>query len=447
MGRRSAGGGDVVIGLGPARRLALGVVAAVTLALVPSGAGAQVAPGAQPTGGTVVAGTATIVQTSTTTSVNQTSQRAVISWQSFDVGATHRVELKVPSASAVTLLRVTQADPAEIAGQVTSNGTILLTNAAGIVLDSGAQTSGHGIVLSAAGSTTAHFMGGGLILDGSPNPDARITVGGAVQAAQGGVVGFVAPAVNVSGTVDAAGGTVSVLGAAAATFGASTGASIDRQVTRVPVVGGAPVAALVTITGVVRADGGTVQIETGSATGVIARGVSLGGSVTANHLPGLLGHVQVRSTGSGVTVKGTLQALGGSNLTGGTVQVNASGSVTVAATAKVNASGGLGGGTIAVGMAVTQARAGTCPTSDRPTTVTVAAGAVLRAASTAKGPGGAIALAGATVSFKGTAAVPGGPNGGNGGTVELAATTLHNGGTTDVSAPKGQPGSVVILHC
>ena len=50
----------------------------------------QTAPNALPTGGQVVAGNATISQTQTansaTMNINQTSQRAVVNWDSFNVG-------------------------------------------------------------------------------------------------------------------------------------------------------------------------------------------------------------------------------------------------------------------------------------------------------------------------------------------------------------------------
>ena len=45
------------------------------------------APNALPTGGKVVAGSAAITQAGNTMNINQSSQRAVINWNSFDVGS------------------------------------------------------------------------------------------------------------------------------------------------------------------------------------------------------------------------------------------------------------------------------------------------------------------------------------------------------------------------
>ena len=67
----------------------------------------QTAPNALPTGGQVVAGNATISQTQNATSatmnINQTSQRAVVNWDSFNVGKNAQVNFNQPNSSAATL--------------------------------------------------------------------------------------------------------------------------------------------------------------------------------------------------------------------------------------------------------------------------------------------------------------------------------------------------------
>ena len=59
-------------------------------------AGAQPAPNARPTGGTVVAGAAAISQTSSNTRIDQSTQRAAVNWKNFDVG--QPAERHLPSA-------------------------------------------------------------------------------------------------------------------------------------------------------------------------------------------------------------------------------------------------------------------------------------------------------------------------------------------------------------
>src|SRR5437764_7367559 len=59
-------------------------------------AGAQPASNARPMGGQVVAGSASIAQSAAATNVNQSTQRAAIDWQSFNVGNQHTVNFNQP---------------------------------------------------------------------------------------------------------------------------------------------------------------------------------------------------------------------------------------------------------------------------------------------------------------------------------------------------------------
>ncbi len=52
---------------------------------------------ASPSGGTVATGQATIAVTGHTVTVNQASNRAVINWQSFSVGAGETARFNLPS--------------------------------------------------------------------------------------------------------------------------------------------------------------------------------------------------------------------------------------------------------------------------------------------------------------------------------------------------------------
>ena len=95
-------------------------------------AGAQPAPNARPTGGTVVAGAAAISQTSSNTRIDQSTQRAAVNWKNFDVGHQQSVTFHQPTSNSVTLNRVTGPDPSQIAGRIDANGQIVLVNQSGV---------------------------------------------------------------------------------------------------------------------------------------------------------------------------------------------------------------------------------------------------------------------------------------------------------------------------
>jgi filamentous hemagglutinin family protein len=94
---------------------------------------------ALPTGGNVVAGNATITQSNLKVNINQTSQRAVVTWDQFNVGKDASVNFNQPNTSAVTLNRVTGASASVIDGAVRANGQVILVNPNGVTFGKGAQ--------------------------------------------------------------------------------------------------------------------------------------------------------------------------------------------------------------------------------------------------------------------------------------------------------------------
>src|SRR4029078_1081559 len=63
---------------------------------------------AQPTGGTVVGGTATIQGAGTSSGViHQNSDRAIVNWTTFNVGTGGSATFNQPGSSSITLNRVT----------------------------------------------------------------------------------------------------------------------------------------------------------------------------------------------------------------------------------------------------------------------------------------------------------------------------------------------------
>ena len=190
---------------------------ATTALLAPSLAVAQ-APNSAPQGGNVVAGQASIGQTATRTQVNQTTDRAVIEWRGFDIGANHQVDIAQPAASSWSLQRVTGPDPSAIAGRLTSNGGVAIVNPAGIVFQNGAQVDVAGLIATASDTTNQNFMAGRMTFDGAPRPGARVENRGSITVREQGLAALVGPAAANSGTIRARLGRVAIAGAEAFTL-------------------------------------------------------------------------------------------------------------------------------------------------------------------------------------------------------------------------------------
>ena len=71
-----------------------------------------------PTGGAVAAGSATIgAPQKGTLNINQSSNQAIINWNTFSVGTGGTVNFNQPSSSSATLNRVISSTPSSIADQ------------------------------------------------------------------------------------------------------------------------------------------------------------------------------------------------------------------------------------------------------------------------------------------------------------------------------------------
>jgi large exoprotein involved in heme utilization and adhesion len=81
---------------------------------------------ALPQGGQVSGGQAGIVTGANQVTINQSSQRAVLDWNSFNVGSDESVRFNQPSASAIALNRIHDANPSQVDGQLTANGQVWL---------------------------------------------------------------------------------------------------------------------------------------------------------------------------------------------------------------------------------------------------------------------------------------------------------------------------------
>jgi filamentous hemagglutinin family protein len=92
---------------------------------------------AGPAGGTVVDGTAAISQAGNVTNINQSSNRAVINWQGFSIGAKETVNFNQPGTTAATLNRVIGNEASVISGALNANGQVFIVNSAGVLFSKG----------------------------------------------------------------------------------------------------------------------------------------------------------------------------------------------------------------------------------------------------------------------------------------------------------------------
>src|SRR5262245_54148417 len=95
---------------------------------------------ALPSGENVIHGTVSVSRPAAQSmQIDQATQKGIVEWQSFSIGASERVNITQPSASAVLLSRVVGSSPSEIFGRLTANGQVFLTNPNGVLFAPGAS--------------------------------------------------------------------------------------------------------------------------------------------------------------------------------------------------------------------------------------------------------------------------------------------------------------------
>ena len=105
-------------------------------------------PSTLPTGNLVKSGQVKISQNSDTMNVNQSSNNAVISWNTFDIGSQATVNFNQPSSASNTLNRVRSTDPSRIYGTLNATGNIFFINPSGVLIGKSGRINVGGLVAS-----------------------------------------------------------------------------------------------------------------------------------------------------------------------------------------------------------------------------------------------------------------------------------------------------------
>jgi len=90
--------------------------------------------------------------------VNQRSDRAILNWQSFNVGADNSVTFNQPDSGSIALNRIFQNDPSSILGAINANGQIYLYNQNGFIFGEGVRFNANNIVATTLDVDESLFM-------------------------------------------------------------------------------------------------------------------------------------------------------------------------------------------------------------------------------------------------------------------------------------------------
>lgn len=111
-------------------------------------------------GSFVTSGAASAATLGSSLRIDQTTDKAILNWASFDIAAGRRVEFRQPTNSSIALNRIYQANPSQIFGTLEANGQVYLVNQNGMIFGAGSKVSAAGVVASTLGISDANFAAG-----------------------------------------------------------------------------------------------------------------------------------------------------------------------------------------------------------------------------------------------------------------------------------------------
>jgi len=272
-------------------------------AVLPSAAAGVVAQSSHllPTGGQVVSGKVGFTQKSHTLTIDQSSQKAIIDWQSFDIGSGNTVTFHQPGRDSVALNRVLGSDPSAIYGHLQANGQVFLVNPYGVYFAPGAQVDVGGLVASTLNLSDNDFLHGNYQFSGTGSTGVRND--GSIQAATDGYVAF------LGRTVDNHGSITTSRGATALGAGSSVSLTLAGQELVSFQVDGAALNALAANGGVIAADGGRVILSAQAKDALLQTVVNNQGRIQAQTVQSHGGTIDLLGGDAGtVQVAGTLDA-------------------------------------------------------------------------------------------------------------------------------------------
>ncbi|OYT92643.1 MAG: hypothetical protein CFE43_07230 [Burkholderiales bacterium PBB3] len=381
---------------------------------------------ANPTGGVVVAGQATMASTGNnllvTTQNAAGTNHSVINWQSFSIPQGSTTYFQQPSATSTSINRVVTNTPSQLFGTLGSNGNLVLVNQAGIAVGAGAVVDTAGFTASSLQMSDADALGGKLRFGDKSSAGGKVTVAGSVLARSGDVVLVGSNAeVGKDALVQAPNGaTILVAGSALSISSRGLeGISFDVQA------------------------GANTAVNLGSlkgdAVGIFAGTLKHSGQIHAQAVK-LDGGKVVLKAKDLAEVSGSVAAAANRGL-GGEIQVTAD-KVWLKNTAVLDASAPKGEGEVLVGggwqgkdARLTNAQV-----------TLVSPGATIKVDATELGDAGkAVVWADGATRFDGLVSAKGGPIGGRGGKVEVSGKSyLEFRGGVDLSAVRGDSGALYL---
>jgi filamentous hemagglutinin family protein len=253
-----------------------------------------------PSGGQVSSGDANINVSGRVTTINQNSQNANINWNSFNVGANETVNFVQPNSHSSTLNQIYDANPSNILGAINANGRVFLSNPNGFIF--GANSAVNVGALFATTSKITNFSDHTAQL--SSDGQGSILNQGTINTETGGYIGFFAPNIENTGSLNSPEGNITLSNANSGLLylpnSAGIGFSIDSLESLNPIG--------IENTGLIKASGGQVLLSSAAIDTALRSAINNKGIIDVSAIHNDGGNISILSSIGSINQSGSVSA-------------------------------------------------------------------------------------------------------------------------------------------
>ena len=286
---------------------------------------------ANPVGGNMAQGAATFSASGPQLTIN-TSDRAFINWQSFNIGLGETTTFVQPSASSLVWNRINDPNPSQILGTLNANGYVILQNQSGFYVGGAASINTHGLIMTTAPLQMPNLSDGGAWDFSAAPPLAKIVNYGQINVAGSAPAFLIAADIQNNGTIASPGGRIGLYAGQKVLVSTSPdGRGLSAEVTLPQ--------GSVDNSGRLIADAGSIALR--------AQVVNQGGLVQANSIKNVNGSIELVAGDSlnlGASSIISAQGSAQDESSGGTVTIKSDNLFSDQAGSTIDVAGGLQGG-------------------------------------------------------------------------------------------------------
>ncbi len=268
---------------------------------------------AAPNGANVVHGNVNITQSGSNTIINQSLDKAIVNWNSFDVSKGESVQFNQNSSSSIILNRVTNGLPTSIFGNINANGNVFILNNAGVLIGNGANINTNSFLAGAANINDNDFIAGKYNFYGAAG---NVINNGNIKVQNGGYAVLMGKNVANNGLISAKLGKIYLSSGETFRMDMSgndlIGVAVEKGVSD----------ALINNTGNIKAEGGTIVMTAKNASDMIRQSVNNTGVIDASSISYEGGHVILGAENGQITNNGEINASSVSDK-GGIIEIRA----------------------------------------------------------------------------------------------------------------------------